>query len=124
MNVVDSSAWLEYFAGTKRAVYFSKIIENTKLLIVPTVVLYEVFKKILIERDESTALGFVAHMRLGKVVDLDLEIALWAGKISTEMKLPLADSIILATARKYDAAIWTLDIDFKNLEKVKYFSKK
>lgn len=123
MNIVDSSAWLEFFAGTKHGERFSSIIKNTKSLLVPTIILYEVFKKILIEKNEDTALKIVAHMKLGKIVDLDLDMALSAGAISMHTKLPLADSIILATSEKYSAALWTLDADFKGLPRVKYFAK-
>ncbi|MBI2638028.1 type II toxin-antitoxin system VapC family toxin [Candidatus Peregrinibacteria bacterium] len=123
MNIVDSSAWLEFFAGTKHGERFSRIIENTKSLMVPTVILYEVFKKILIEKNEETALKIVAHMKLGKIIDLDLDIALSAGAVSMHTKLPFADSVILATSQKYDATLWTLDSDFKGLPRVKYFAK-
>lgn len=103
MNIVDSSAWLEYFADTRYAKYFANVIERTKSLLVPSIILYEVFKKILSEKDETTALHIVAHIKLGKVIPLDLEIALEAAKLSTTYKLPMADSIILATAQKYNA---------------------
>ncbi|MEK6614558.1 MAG: type II toxin-antitoxin system VapC family toxin [Bacteroidota bacterium] len=123
MNVVDSSAWLEYFADTKNGKKFEKVIENTELLLVPSITLYEVFKKILMERDEHIALQIVAHMKMGKVIELDMEIALSAAKFSKEFRLPMADSIIFATGKKYHATIWTQDADFKNLEGVKYFRK-
>lgn len=124
MNIVDSSAWLEYFANTKYARHFEKVIEDIKSLIVPSISLYEVFKKVLSEKDENTAIQIIAHMKVGKVVDFDLPIALSAARISSEYKLPMADSIILATARKYGATIWTLDEDFKDIEGVKYFKKR
>lgn len=125
MNIVDSSAWLEYFAATKNAGHFSKIIEDAKTLIVPTIILYEVFKKILTEKGEDDALFYISHiMKSGKVVDLDLDIALRAAKLSKDNALPMADSVILATARKYSAVIWTQDADFKKFQGVKYFSKK
>lgn len=123
MNIVDSSGWLEYFAGTNRAKYFAKTIENPRSLLVPSITLYEVFKKVLIEKDESIALFVIAHMKLGQVVDLDLEIALSAAKLSKEHQLPMADSIIWATAQKYNAVIWTQDADFKEFSNVKYFKK-
>ncbi len=124
MNIVDSSAWLEYFANTGHAKHFAKAVENSKYLLVPSIIIYEVFKKILCEKDENTGLRIVAHMKLGKMIDLDLEIALQAAKLSNEHKLPMADSIILATARKYNATLWTQDADFKQFDEVKYFSKR
>ncbi len=123
MNIVDSSAWLEYFAGTKNADHFSKVIENTKSLLVPSIILYEVFKKVLIEKDEDLALRIIAHLKMEKVINLDLEIALQAAKLSHKYQLPMADSIILASAQKYNATIWTLDADFKKIPGVKYFKK-
>lgn len=124
MNIVDSSAWLEYFADTKHAKKFARVIENKESLLVPSIVLYEVFKKLFSEKNEEAALRIVAHMKLGKVINLDLEIALQAAKLSHQYGLPMADSIILVTARKHNATLWTQDVDFKGFEGVKYFSKK
>ncbi len=123
MNLVDSSAWLEYFSGSKNGEHFAKVIEDTKKLIVPSIVVYEVFKKILIQRDQTTALQFVAHMKQGKFVDLDLELSLASAQISKEYGLPMADSIIYATAEKYKADLWTQDSDFRGMKGVKYFGK-
>lgn len=124
MNIVDSSAWLEYFANTKNAKNFSKVIEDSNLLLVPSIILYEVFKKVLSEKSEDMALRIIAHMKQGRIIDLDLEIALWAAKLAIEHKLPMADSIILASAKKHHATIWTQDADFKGLPDVKFFTKK
>ncbi|WP_367899204.1 type II toxin-antitoxin system VapC family toxin [Leptospira sp. WS58.C1] len=124
MNIVDSSGWLEYFAGTKRSDLFSEAIEKTDKLLVPTISLYEVFKKIYIERDEDSALRVIAHMQQGAVIDLDASISIFAAKLSKDHKIPMADSIILATARKYNAILWTQDEDFIGLDGVKYFPKK
>lgn len=123
MNVVDSSAWLEYFAGTSLAKPFVRIIEEPLKLLIPSIVIYEVFKKILLERGEDVALQIIAHMKTAQVVDLDLELSLWAAKRGKDLRIPMADSIILATAEKYQATIWTLDQDFKGLPGVKYFKK-
>lgn len=124
MNIVDSSGWLEYFADTERANNFAKPIENTKILIIPVIIIYEVFKKLLIEANEEFALIAIAHMQQGKVVELDQELAITAAKFSFECKIPMADSLIYSTAIKYDATLWTQDEDFKDLEgKIKYFKK-
>ena len=124
MNIVDSSGWLEYFADTVNAKNFEKIIEDIEQLLVPSITIFEVFKKILTEKNEHTALKVVAHMKLGSVIDLDTEISLQAGKFSHELKIPMADSIIYATAKKYNAQIYTQDRDFKGLDLVQYFEKK
>ncbi|MES0488601.1 MAG: type II toxin-antitoxin system VapC family toxin [Leptospirales bacterium] len=124
MNIVDSSGWIEYFSDSNRANLFSKPIENTKKLIVPSITLYEVFKKLLSETNEDIALTAIAHMQQGKVVDLDQENAISAAKLSCKYNVPMADSIIYATTLLYNATLWTQDVDFKNLKgKIKYFRK-
>ncbi|MCK4394266.1 type II toxin-antitoxin system VapC family toxin [Candidatus Bipolaricaulota bacterium] len=124
MNVVDSSAWLEYFANGPNTRFFAPAIEDTAHLVVPTLSLYEVFKRVLQQADESKALQAVATMQQGKVVDLGATLALSAAKISLDHGLPLADSVILATARAYDAPLWTQDDDFKGLEGVRFRKKR
>ena len=124
MNVVDSSAWLEYFASGPNASFFAKAIEDAQQPVVPTLSLHEVFKRVLEQRGEGDALQAVAVMRQGMVVDLDTPIALQAAKLSAEHRLPMADSIILATARSYDATLWTQDADFKDLLGVHYRTRR
>lgn len=120
MNVVDSSAWLEYFADGPNASFFAPVIEKAADLVVPSLTLYEVFKRILQQRGEDSALRAVAAMQQATVADLDAAIALRAAKISVEHKLPMADSIILATTQVYDATLWTQDADFESLSGVRY----
>ncbi len=121
MNVVDSSAWLEYFAEGRNAGRFKPPIVATENLLVPTLGIYEVFKRILQQRGDHDALQAVAVMVQGRVVDLDRSIALTAARVSVDHDLPLADSIMLATARKFDATFWTQDADFEGIEGVKFF---
>ncbi len=123
MNVMDSSGWLEYFADGSNAEFFAPAIENLEELLVPTISLYEVFKRVLQQRGEDKAIEAVAIMMQGQVVDLDLTIAISAAKISYEIKIPMADSIMLATAQNYEAVLWTQDIDFDSLPDVKYVAK-
>ena len=124
MNVVDSSAWLEYFADGQNATFFAKAIERTDELIVPSLSLYEVFKRALQESDEGAALQAIALMQQGRVVDLTSSIALNAARASVEHSLPMADSVMLATARAYNATLWTQDADFKGLPGVQFRRKK
>lgn len=124
MNLVDSSGWLEYFADGTNADFFAPAIENIIDLVVPTLSLYEVFKRILQQSSESEALKAIAFMQQAHVVVLDATMALSAAKISVEMKLPMADSIILATSRAYDARLWTQDADFFGIEGVEFVEKK
>lgn len=123
MNIVDSSGWLEYFADGPKASSFEKPLQDLEKLIVPTICLFEVFKVALREKGESDALQAIALMKQGKVVDLTAEIALEAAKISYDNKIPMADSIVLATAWNWEATIWTQDSDFEKLRGVKYFPK-
>jgi predicted nucleic acid-binding protein len=123
MNVVDSSGWLEYFADGSNADFFAKAIENTTELIVPSISLYEVFKRMMQQRGEGAALEAVAVMMQGKVIDLDSTLALSAAKASAELQIPMADSIMLATSRMHEATLWTQDVDFEGVEGVKYISK-
>jgi len=123
MNLVDSSGWLEYLAEGPHAEAFSRPLRDTANLLVPTVCIYEVFRVVLRERGEEDALQAAALMKQGTVVDFSSEIALVAAKTSLEMKIPLADSIVLATARIHDAVVWTKDADFKGIKGVKYFPR-
>lgn len=123
MNVVDSSGWLEYFADAPNADFFAPAIEDPPNLIVPSISLYEVFKRVLVQRDEDSALKVVALMQKGQVVELNASLALSAARTSTQHQLPLADSVILATARAYQATLWTQGIDFEGMDGVNYIAK-
>jgi predicted nucleic acid-binding protein len=123
MNVVDSSGWLEYFADGPNAGFFASAVENVTDLMVPTLSLYEVFKRVLQQRGEGDALQAVAVMIQGQVIDLDMDLALSAAKASTELKLPMADSVMLATAQAHGATLWTQDADLKEIEGVQYIGK-
>ena len=123
MNIVDSSGWLEYFADGPNAEFFAPAIEKPDELLVPSLSLYEVFKRVLQQRDEGEALRSVAFMQQGSVVDLDSLAALSAAKVSVDLGLPMADSIMLATARQHNATFWTQDADFKDMEGVRYMEK-
>jgi len=120
VNVVDSSGWLEYFADGPSASFFAPAIEKPAELVVPTLSLYEVFKRVLQQRDESAALNAVALMQQATVVDLSAPLALSAATLGAQLKLPLADSVIYATARAYEATLWTQDADFDGLPHVRY----
>lgn len=124
MNLVDSSGWLEYFADGNSADYFSDAIQDTENLIVSTINLYEVFKWILLQRDENSAFQAIAIMQQGKIVEVSPTISLNAAKNSIDLKLPMVDSIIFSTAQAFNATLWTQDSDFENLSGVKFVRKK
>jgi predicted nucleic acid-binding protein len=123
MNLVDSCGWLEYYADGPNADFYAGAIEDIDNLIVPVICIYEVFRKILQQRGEAPALQAVALMHQGLVVDLSSPLALSAAKIGVELKMPLADSIILATARVHNATVWTQDAHFKDIEGIRYVGK-
>lgn len=123
MNCVDSSGYLEYFTNSPNANVFAPIIIDLPQLIVPTICIYEVFKKILIEHDAKTAQSFAAQMMLGRVIDLDQGLAVKAAILSRDHKLPMADAIMYATAQSQSAVLWTQDQHFKNLPGVQFKPK-
>ncbi len=124
-NVVDSSGWLEYFADGPNADFFEPLIGEEDSLVVPSISIYEVFKRLLAEPDgEQKGLSVVAAMQRSLVAELDAELALDAARISRETKLPMADSIMLATARAHGATLWTQDADFEGIDGVEYVKKR
>jgi predicted nucleic acid-binding protein len=124
VNVVDSSGWLEYLADGPNADFFADSILATANLLVPTLSLYEVFKRVLQQRGEDDGLQAVALMQQGTIVELSAPLALSAARISLNDKIPMADSIMLATARAYGATLWSQDSDFENIPGVRYIAKK
>lgn len=124
MNVVDASGWLEYFADGPNAAAFAKPIEATRLLLVPTLSLFEVFKRVAQQRSEDDALRAIAVMEQGRVVDLDRATALEAARLSIEHGIAMADSVMLATAYRHRATLWTQDSDFEGLQGARYFAKR
>jgi predicted nucleic acid-binding protein len=124
MNIVDSCGWLEYFADGPNADFFAPAVENVSELLVPSISLYEVFKRVLQQRTEGDALQAVATMMQGQVIALDERVALDAARLSLELKMPMADSVILTTARLHGAVVWTQDSDLEGVEGVEYIEKK
>lgn len=124
MNVVDSSAWIEFFNGGPNAKFFGPAILATEDLVVPTMVLLEVYKHIRRHQGRDQALSAVSGMRQGTVQDLDGRTALYAGELGVELGLPLADSVILATTRLHDAVLWTQDSDFEGMDDVRFKRKR
>ena len=120
LNLVDSCGWLEYFSDGPNASFYAPPIELVDRLVVPTICILEVFRKVLRQRGEHSALQAVAAMEQGRIVNLDTSISLSAARLGVEIGLPLADSVILATARAHKALIWTQDADFKKIDGVRY----
>lgn len=123
-NVVDSSAWMEFFADGPNASAFARAIQDTARLVVPSICLAEVFKSLLRQRGENDALQGVALMQQGAVFDLDAPLALAAASLGVEHNLPLADSVVYATGERVAGVVWTQDADFEGLPSVRYFPKK
>jgi predicted nucleic acid-binding protein len=123
MNIVDSSCWIEYLMNSEISVHVAPVIEDPGELVVPTITLYEVYKKLLAEKDEEYALDVISFMQTGTVIDLNTALSLSAAQISRKHKLPMADSIIYATSLHYSAVIWTCDKHFKDIPDIQYFPK-
>lgn len=123
MHIVDTSGWLEYFADSPQARHFAAAIEDTRHLLVPTVVVYEIFKKIALAFDENRAFQAIAQLKQGRLVDVDEAIAIYAGKLSLEKRLPMADALIYAAAVLHGATVYTQDAHFEGLAQVRYFAK-
>jgi len=124
MNVVDSCGWLEYLADGSNAAFFASPIKDTENLIVSSLCLYEVFKAMKVQRGQQAALQAVGLLYTGQMLALNDELALQAAQVSLEHKLPMADSVIFASALAHDATLWTQDEHFKGLPGVKYIEKK
>jgi toxin FitB len=124
VNVVDSSGWIEYLTGGPEASFFEAAILNDRELVVPTLSMFEVYRRVFQLRDEAQALAVVPFMHRGLVVDLTPDLAIAAAEISVQHKLPMADSIMLATSRAHGAVLWTLDADFVGLHGVKYRARR
>ncbi|HAL31290.1 MAG TPA: VapC toxin family PIN domain ribonuclease [Coriobacteriia bacterium] len=120
MNVVDSCGWLEYLASGPNADFFSPALTDVESLIVPAVSIYEVFKRVLQQRDEGDAFQVVALMQQGRIVDFDATLAIEAATLSVDLGLPMADAIMLSTARAHGATLWTQDSHFEGVEGVRY----
>lgn len=123
MNVVDTSGWLEYFSDGPNADDFAVPIKDVEKLLVPTICIYEISKLILRESDENHLLQVLAAIQKGRTMELTSAISTAAARISLNHKLPMADSIIYATAQSLDATVWTQDADFKDLSNVKFLPK-
>ncbi|HER43123.1 MAG TPA: type II toxin-antitoxin system VapC family toxin [Candidatus Eisenbacteria bacterium] len=124
MNVVDSSGWLEYFADGPNADFFAPAVQDLGALIVPSLTIYEVFKTVCRQRGEGTALQAIAVMHQAAIVDLDSATAIDAARLSLEHKIPMADSIILATSMSHGAILWTQDSDFEKMAGIKYIKRR
>ena len=124
MNLVDSSGWLEYLADGENAKFFAPALEDVNNLIIPSICVYEVSKKIIQQKSEHEALQVAALMHQGRIIDLDLDLSISAARLSIAHKLPMADSIVLATSKSFQAVIWTQDVDFQGMKDVKFISKK
>ncbi len=124
MNVVDSCGWLEYFADGDKADFYASAITDEASLVVPTICIYEVFNKLSLQLGKEAALQAMGLLYRGHLAALNDEIALQAALLSIDHKLPLADSVILATAYAHEATLWTQDEHFKGLICVEYIEKK
>lgn len=123
MIVVDSSGWIEFFTDGPLADQYAARLRSLSSILVPVIVLYEVYKRLKRELSEDDALVAISAMQRAHVIPVTVEVALIAGDISLEHRLPMADALILATARLHRAELITSDVDFENIEGVSYLAK-
>lgn len=121
MNLVDSCGWLEYLADGTNADKYAPAIESPATLVVPTICIYEVFRRLLPTHGRSASLEAVSAMYQSTIVPLSSVLAVEAASLGHEYGLPLADSVIYAIARAHEASIWTQDAHFEDLPNVFYF---
>lgn len=124
LHIVDSSGWIEYFTDSPNADEFAEVIEDPDHLLVPSLSVLEVFKWVLRERGEDAAIQVTAVMQQSEVIDLDVTLALRSAKLGLLHQLPLADSVMYATAQAFGATLWTQDSDFEKLPGVRYLLKR
>ena len=124
MRVIDSSGWIEYFLNGPVAERYAHFLERPQEIITPTIVLYEVYKKVKKESDQEWALEAAEQMERTQVADLSSAIAYEAADWSLSEGLAMADAIVYTTARFYKAELVTSDIDFKGLPGVRFISSK
>jgi len=123
VNVVDSSGWIEFFVGGPNATFFERSLHAVDELLVPSITILEVYRYVLRKRGRDEALAVAAAMRQGRVIDLTEGLAIEAAEVGASYGLPLADSIIYASALAHDATLWTQDVDFEGLDQVEYRSR-
>jgi len=123
MNVVDSCGWLEYFANGDNADFFAPVLEDTEHLLVPALVVFEVCKRVALQRGEVAAQSAADFMAQGTAITFSAETALAAAVYSAQHKLALADSLIFQTAKEHGATLWTQDADLKGHDGVQYKAK-
>jgi len=118
MVIVDSSGWIEYFSSGRRAAAYQKHLKDLRTVITPTIILYEVYKKIKREISEEAALEAVSAMKQSQIVPLTESISLLAADLSIKNALPMADAIVYATAVEMECTVITSDSHFKGLDNV------
>ena len=123
-NLVDSSGWMEYFADGENADFFASAIEDHSNLLVPVICIYEVFKKVMQSHGRAAAEFRIADMVHGQVVEITASLAISAAILSSDQKLPMADSLILAVAREHEALLWTQDEHFEGMKDIQFVRKK
>ena len=119
-TLLDSSGWIEYFGGGALAERFASYVSSSVQLVTPTIVLYEVYKKIKRERGEETALLIAGRLSATQVIPLSTSIALLAADLSLRHGLAMADAVAYATSRDQEARLITSDADLKDLPGVVY----
>ena len=123
MFCVDSSGWIEFFLGSNAGRTFKPIIEQTMLLVVPTVSIFEVHRFLSRTTTHAARDNAIELMNRSTVVELTTTRAVAASDVAQERRLAMADAIIYSIAREFNATFWTQDVDYKDLPGVSYHAK-
>jgi len=122
MIIIDSSGWLEYFKGGRLSDLYDEYISRLPDIIVPTIVVYEVYKKLRTSEDYDSAINALTLLYYGHITPVWGSTAVTAAEISKSKKLAMADAVIYATARLNGAELVTSDKDFEGLDGVVYIA--
>lgn len=118
MILIDSCGWIEFLSDGDKAEDYADYFAEIESIITPTIVIYEVIKKVLKERGEEAAVMVAAQMNCTKIIDLTESLSLLAVDLSVKHNLPMADAIVYATAKASECCVVTSDKHFKELENV------
>lgn len=123
MIVIDSSGWIEYFTDGSLANAYATHLRNLQAIVTPVIVVYEVYKRLKRDLSEDDAIVAVSAMQRTRIIAIDQELALTAADLSLDYRLAMADALVLATARRFQADLLTSDQDFEGLDGVVYLPK-
>lgn len=118
MIVVDSSGWIAFLTDGPLAREYARRLRDAKNVVTPSIIVYEVYKHTKRHRSDEEAALAAAAIQKTTVIPLDDDLALEAADVALQHRLPMANAIVLATARRFGATLYTSDGDFEGIEGV------